>query len=397
MGIPVCREQKKRLGVRCCAPATVTPVRNSVDQLADRIRHCVAMKNASSLGLPSTRIVQCAKALGVPIATSRGGQPTSLTVPSSFRAEIAINSSTVSNSFGGLNASRSNATNGKGRARGGVTCTTLGWGPLVPHPTFPDIRVCGESDKGFGPLGEDHCYRNEKIASANHICSAVGTRLCTREDILAGAGRNTGCNFDEEFVWTSTICGGSPGNWSFFAFKAKRSAHVCLADNQTAAARCCASQPANDRFGPGFRSNKPPVFTRNQKKAKRLLDNRGIAWIVLASLTILLMIVMTKRRTTRLRNVYFDERAANSAALYDKVPTGLRISNWNATTAATADAPKVLYLEPEIEPLLDNSQTPDKSIILTYAGPPTEANQHRVTLAAVDGGHLMAARLIVAL
>lgn len=70
-----------------------------------------------------------------------------------------------------------------------------------------DKNICAESDDGLGPGGKPMCYgqRGQKIsfAKALSICSHVGARLCTVEEIKANEAKGTGCSHDGATVWTS--------------------------------------------------------------------------------------------------------------------------------------------------------------------------------------------------
>jgi len=80
--------------------------------------------------------------------------------------------------------------------------------------------TCCISDGSQGSRPD--CQQSKNWNEANAHCEAKGLRLCTEDEIRAGSGRGTGCNFDAYLVWTSTVCTGlptlpsTPGCWIFF-------------------------------------------------------------------------------------------------------------------------------------------------------------------------------------
>ena len=79
-------------------------------------------------------------------------------------------------------------------------CATLGW------EVSPTGTACGESDKAF-KKGEDKCFTWKNHPDAERKCLKLGGRMCSQADIEAGVGKSTGCQFDSQFLWTSTPCG----------------------------------------------------------------------------------------------------------------------------------------------------------------------------------------------
>merc|ERR1712007_152699 len=61
---------------------------------------------------------------------------------------------------------------------------------------------------GCNVWGESHingvCHAQKTFAEAENICSGVGARLCTKEELENDCPRGTGCNFDREQNWSST-------------------------------------------------------------------------------------------------------------------------------------------------------------------------------------------------
>ena len=48
------------------------------------------------------------------------------------------------------------------------------------------------------------CQAAKTYDQANQICSDVGARLCTEQELLNDCARGTGCSFDKEYNWSST-------------------------------------------------------------------------------------------------------------------------------------------------------------------------------------------------
>lgn len=104
-------------------------------------------------------------------------------------------------------------------------------------------NVCGESDNGLGGCGKNQCFGgvtsggtdfgggvieplHEDTSTggwlhANSICTGIGARLCTADELLNEVGRGSGCQHDGEMVWTSDTC--DPG-----LFGLDESAHVTV-------------------------------------------------------------------------------------------------------------------------------------------------------------------------
>ena len=59
------------------------------------------------------------------------------------------------------------------------------------------VRCCVNHGKGATP---SQCYRSSYSHAVKH-CAAISMRLCTEQELPTA--RDTGCNFDEERVWTS--------------------------------------------------------------------------------------------------------------------------------------------------------------------------------------------------
>ena len=92
------------------------------------------------------------------------------------------------------------------------------------------------------------------FVGAEAECASIGARLCTIEELGSGEAHGTGCGFDSERVWTSSVgsCGtawgttashlsahGHPNEWS-----SSEGAPECTEDSTVLAVRCCADETA---------------------------------------------------------------------------------------------------------------------------------------------------------
>eukprot|EP01051_Picozoa_sp_SAG22_P002735 SAG22_NODE_125_length_18883_cov_12.351629_6_plen_452_part_00 len=81
-----------------------------------------------------------------------------------------------------------------------VTCDDLNWAV----GTRPGLdQVCYESD-GAALAEGGGCTAGADFATGEEFCRTVGARLCTADEVLAGAGRGTGCQHDSRMIWTSS-------------------------------------------------------------------------------------------------------------------------------------------------------------------------------------------------
>jgi hypothetical protein len=53
------------------------------------------------------------------------------------------------------------------------------------------------------------CYESVTLVEARDICEDenIGARLCTKDELLAGASSSSGCGHDSHMIWSSTECG----------------------------------------------------------------------------------------------------------------------------------------------------------------------------------------------
>lgn len=118
-------------------------------------------------------------------------------------------------------------------ARSPVDCATLG----KPTSHFGAKKLCAASPG---------CRSAYSAASAAAVCTSAKMRLCDLDEVAAGAGTGTGCNFDTVQVWTSTLCEADAGNGT----RAEGSA-------VTRGARRMSAATAPTECAPGGKSLKP--------------------------------------------------------------------------------------------------------------------------------------------
>ena len=108
------------------------------------------------------------------------------------------------------------------------SCSQLGWSAVVSG-------VCGESNKGFKD-GNDRCFNAKKFEKASEKCADIGARLCKEAEITSGAGKNTGCDFDKAYVWSSTSC----GQGKYWVVKGNANGKkICETATSAYPVRCC--------------------------------------------------------------------------------------------------------------------------------------------------------------
>ena len=73
------------------------------------------------------------------------------------------------------------------------------------------VGCCNAAGQGKRAAGMA-CSSAKTWGEAQAICEANTqgyNRLCTKDEIEAGATEGTGCGFDNNPIWTSTGCGGT--------------------------------------------------------------------------------------------------------------------------------------------------------------------------------------------
>jgi len=143
----------------------------------------------------------------------------------------------------------------QGKCTSSLTCKQLAQrSGKGSWPTkYGDQNICGESDNGFGRHHTRQCFGGQKGEApighhiAEAICTTVGARLCTVEEVKADETRGTGCSHDGRLVWTSDDVGCAPGQhvaWPGSSYRKLKG--KCISDSNTgrgwqgAAVRCCA-------------------------------------------------------------------------------------------------------------------------------------------------------------
>ena len=81
------------------------------------------------------------------------------------------------------------------------TCAQLKW---TNAARYGSRAVCGERD---GRTKTGKCSGAVDFATAKAHCEHTGARLCTFAEVDADEAKNTGCNYDDKRVWSSTSCG----------------------------------------------------------------------------------------------------------------------------------------------------------------------------------------------
>eukprot|EP01052_Picozoa_sp_SAG31_P033359 SAG31_NODE_3758_length_3911_cov_5.814533_1_plen_538_part_10 len=100
-----------------------------------------------------------------------------------------------------------------------LSCAELGelYGGSWGNPGMGSAEVCAESNNGLlnsgggnqcnggsAAGGEDIAHDGWEHAAA--ICTSIGSRLCTVEELQNDETRGTGCQHDREWVWSSEPC-----------------------------------------------------------------------------------------------------------------------------------------------------------------------------------------------
>lgn len=110
-----------------------------------------------------------------------------------------------------------------------LTCEELGW-PLAPGSP----AVCANSEFANGV-----CITKANFQTAQSACWSLGARLCTVEELAFDEAKGSGCELDDNRIWTSSSCNfgamtmlGSRGDDSEKA--------TCDQLDEQFAVRCCA-------------------------------------------------------------------------------------------------------------------------------------------------------------
>jgi hypothetical protein len=131
---------------------------------------------------------------------------------------------------------------GSGDKSSEETCEVLGskWlqGKSIGYPS-----TCAASK--FNK--DTECEKMANGEEAADECNALGARLCSLEEVQAGATKSTGCGFDNKLIWTADGCGTDKIKYRMvFAGNPKKSYTLggaqCSEDlgGANIALRCCA-------------------------------------------------------------------------------------------------------------------------------------------------------------
>ena len=66
--------------------------------------------------------------------------------------------------------------------------------------TYGDADLCGRSKDS-----DEECSGNVNFDAARDFCQAMHARLCSVEELLRDEARGTGCSYDSQLVWSSTV------------------------------------------------------------------------------------------------------------------------------------------------------------------------------------------------
>jgi hypothetical protein len=117
------------------------------------------------------------------------------------------------------------------------SCDDLGW---TNADAFGSTLVCGESDSGLGG-----CSAHLSWADAVTFCSDAGARLCRADELAADEARRTGCDLDNQLLWTDDSCPGGHfiqlGSTTVGVLSAgQKDTPQCENVDELHKARCCA-------------------------------------------------------------------------------------------------------------------------------------------------------------
>ena len=122
---------------------------------------------------------------------------------------------------------------------------------LTPSPT--PGKACGELHERF-EIKQHLCTSSRTPGGtcmkaqqgynyivADSVCSGMGARLCTLDELRDGEAKDTGCGFNRQKIWTSTPCG---DGFYMVAYGGNGMDQKCMPpDEALDANRCCAEPP----------------------------------------------------------------------------------------------------------------------------------------------------------
>lgn len=129
--------------------------------------------------------------------------------------------------------------------RSTMSCDVLNW-PV--NPTSTNTKVCATSQ--VQPQTPTKCSRATNFASAKSLCSKLGARVCTAEELDQGVAVGTGCGADNKRVWTSTACplSGQVMTQAGDPSLLKDIGKECSSISENFQVRCCADFKDGDSF-----------------------------------------------------------------------------------------------------------------------------------------------------
>jgi len=90
-----------------------------------------------------------------------------------------------------------------------LTCDELGFPAAA---TFGDITVCGETDAAS--LGGE-CVGEVTWDEAEEYCTSAGARLCSATELQNDEAADTGCNYNDVVIWSSSVCVDDDGLYGY--------------------------------------------------------------------------------------------------------------------------------------------------------------------------------------
>jgi len=116
-----------------------------------------------------------------------------------------------------------------------LSCTSLQWQLSAARP-----KVCGAS------IIRNVCSEALDYSSAVKFCSGFGARLCTSHELAADVTKGTGCNLDDQRIWSGTSCGeGLVVSQAGAASELPSAPAKCTPINLKFKSRCCADLNTN--------------------------------------------------------------------------------------------------------------------------------------------------------
>ena len=141
------------------------------------------------------------------------------------------NATRVEEGFCSLDAVHQNL---KDEAKSKQSCATLGHTPQNAG-RYP--KTCAFSTV-YGKCYADQVW---SYGDAQAICKSAGARLCTVGELDNDVARGTGCDIDNDYVWTSDLCqSGMYVSGGSSAVRSKKTLMCASKEAKIASVRCCA-------------------------------------------------------------------------------------------------------------------------------------------------------------